>query len=88
MRPTSCKRGPKPRVNGKDRGLEFVSVYHLDPLSVEQVPANMIGRLLNQGDLRKLQWLLMKLQRILLKKKPPAPISATLRAAWPSTDGH
>jgi hypothetical protein len=60
-------------VNCKDRGLEFASGYQLDPLSAEQIPANMIGRLLNQGDLRKLQRLLMRFQRMLLKKKPPAP---------------
>ena len=36
------------------------------PHSVEQIPANMIGKLLDDGDLRKLQ-------RLLIKKKPPAP---------------
>ena len=57
-------------VSGKDLGLEFASGYQLDQLSAERIPANMIGRLLNQGDLRKLQRLPMKLQRMLLKKKP------------------
>jgi hypothetical protein len=49
-----------------DRGLAFVSGQQLDPVSAAQVPANMIGRFLDDGDLRKLQ-------RMLLKKKPPAP---------------
>jgi hypothetical protein len=60
-------------VYGKNRGLEFASGHQLDPLSAEQIPANMIGRFLNRGDLRKLQRLLMNLQGILLKKRPPAP---------------
>jgi hypothetical protein len=51
---------------GADRGLEFVSGHQLDPESASQIPANMIGRLLDDGDLRKLH-------RMLLKKKPPAP---------------
>jgi hypothetical protein len=49
-----------------DRGLAFVSGQQLDPVSAAQVPANMIGRFLDDGDLRKLQ-------QMLLKKKPPAP---------------
>jgi hypothetical protein len=51
---------------GADRGLEFASGEQLDPESAGQIPANMIGRLLDDGDLRKLH-------RMLLKKKPPAP---------------
>jgi hypothetical protein len=47
-------------------GLEFVSGHQLDPPSAEQIPANMIGRFLGDGDLRKLH-------QMLLKKKPPAP---------------
>jgi hypothetical protein len=64
---------------GKDCGLEFASGDHIHPLSAEQIPANMMGRLLNHGDLRKLrklwrfQRILMKLQAMLLKKNPPAP---------------
>jgi hypothetical protein len=38
-----------------DRGLAFVSGHKLDPISAAQIPANMIGRLLDNGDLRKLQ---------------------------------
>jgi hypothetical protein len=45
-----------------DRGLEFVSGHKLDPISAPQIPANMIGRLLDDGDLRKLH-------RMLIKKK-------------------
>jgi hypothetical protein len=48
-----------------NRELEFASGYQLD-LSAEQIPANMMGRLLNRGELRKLH-------QMLLKKKPPAP---------------
>ena len=39
----------------RDRGLAFVSGHKLDPISAAQIPANMIGRLLDNGDLRKLQ---------------------------------
>jgi hypothetical protein len=51
---------------GADRQLEFASGHQLDPISAEQTPANMIGRLLDPGDLQKLH-------RMLIKKKPPAP---------------
>jgi hypothetical protein len=51
---------------GADRGLEFVSGNQLDPESAGQIPANMIGRLLDDGDLQRLH-------RMLIKKKPPAP---------------
>jgi hypothetical protein len=49
-----------------DRGLEFASGHQLDPESAGQIPANMIGRSLDDGDLRTLH-------RMLVKKKPPAP---------------
>jgi hypothetical protein len=51
---------------GADRGLEFASGHQLDPESAGQIPANMIGRFLDDGDLRNLH-------RMLVKKKPPAP---------------
>jgi hypothetical protein len=51
---------------GADRGLEFASAHQLDPLSAEQIPANLIGWFLDAGDLRKLH-------QMLIKKKPPAP---------------
>jgi hypothetical protein len=51
---------------GADRDVEFVSAHQLDPESARHVPANMIGRRLDDGDLRKLH-------RMLIKKKPPAP---------------
>jgi hypothetical protein len=51
---------------GADQGLEFVSGHQLDPESAGEIPANMIGRFLDEGDLRKLH-------RMLIKKKPPAP---------------
>jgi hypothetical protein len=56
----------KASLAGADRDLEFASGHQLDPLSAEQIPANMIGRFLDDGDLRKLH-------RIVIKKKPPAP---------------
>jgi hypothetical protein len=49
-----------------DRGPEFASGHQLEPVSAEQIPESMIGRFLDDGDLRKLQ-------RMLIKKKPPAP---------------
>jgi hypothetical protein len=51
---------------GADRGLKFVSGQQLDPESAGQIPANMIGRFLDDDDLRRLH-------RMLVKKKPPAP---------------
>jgi hypothetical protein len=51
---------------GADRGLEFAFGHQLDPVSAEQIPANMIGRFLDEGDLQRLH-------RMLIKKKPPAP---------------
>jgi hypothetical protein len=56
----------KASLAGADRGLEFASGHQLDPVSAEQIPANMIGRFLDDGDLQKLH-------RMLIKKKPPAP---------------
>jgi hypothetical protein len=56
----------KASLASADRGLAFVSGHQLDPISAAQIPANMIGRFLDDGDLRKLQ-------RMLIKKKPPAP---------------
>jgi hypothetical protein len=42
------------------------SSHQLDPLSAEQIPADLIGRLLDDGDL----W---KLHQMLIRKKLPAP---------------
>jgi hypothetical protein len=55
----------KASLAGADRELEFASGHQLDPISAELIPVNMIGRFLDDGDLRKLQ-------RMLIKKKPPA----------------
>jgi hypothetical protein len=55
----------KASLAGADRGLEFASGHQLDPVSAEQIPVNMIGRFLDDGDLR--------LHRMIIKKKPPAP---------------
>jgi hypothetical protein len=54
----------KAAVYGFDRGLE--SGHQLDLASADQIPANIMDRLLDDGDLRKLH-------RMLLKKKPPVP---------------
>jgi hypothetical protein len=56
----------KASLAGADRELEFASGQQLDPLSAEQIPANMIGRLLDDGDLRKMH-------RMVIKNKSPAP---------------
>jgi hypothetical protein len=45
---------------GADRGLEFLSGYQLDHESAAYIPAKMIGRLLDDGDLRKLHQRLIK----------------------------
>jgi hypothetical protein len=63
----------KASLAGADRQLEFASGHQLDPLSAELIPANMIGKFLDDGDLRKLH-------RMLIRKKPPAP-SAPRRTA-------
>jgi hypothetical protein len=55
----------KAALAGADRDLQFVSGHQLDKESAEHIPANMIGRLLDDGDLQNLN-------RALVKKKPPA----------------
>jgi len=59
--------GSKAALAGADRKLDFASGHELDQESASQMPADMMGRLLDGGDLRKLH-------RMLLKKKPPAPV--------------
>jgi hypothetical protein len=56
----------KASLAGADRELEFASRHQLDPESAGQIPAEMIGRFLDDRDLRKLH-------RMLTRKKPPAP---------------
>jgi hypothetical protein len=56
----------KAAVYGLDKGLDFAGAHELDEASAHQIPASLIGRLLDDGDLRKLQ-------RMLIKKRPPAP---------------
>jgi hypothetical protein len=63
----------KAALAGADKGLDFASGHQLDQASARQIPEAMIGRFLDDGDLRRLQ-------RMLLKKKPPAP-SVRRRAA-------
>jgi hypothetical protein len=50
-------------LSGADEGLLFLSGHLLDDESAGQMPAELLGRLLNQDDLRKLA-------RRLLRKKP------------------
>jgi hypothetical protein len=59
---------------GKNRGLELASGHQIDPLSAERIPANMISRFLDPGDLRN------RLLTGLLRKKPPAPSVRRLTA--------
>ncbi len=55
----------KAAVAGLDPGFECDG-YALDEVSARQIPPDMIGRLLDDGDLRRLQ-------RIITRKKPAAP---------------
>jgi hypothetical protein len=45
----------KAEVSGADRGLNFAGAHELDAKSARQVPADMIGRLLDDGDIGRLQ---------------------------------
>jgi hypothetical protein len=53
-------------VYGLNDGLNFVSGHEIEPMSARQIPESMIGRLLDDRDLRRLQ-------QALMPKKPPAP---------------
>ena len=53
-------------VYGLNDGLDLVSGHELDAETARQVPEGMIGRLLDDRDLRRLQ-------HVLMPKKPPAP---------------
>jgi hypothetical protein len=55
----------KVALAGANHNLEFVSGHKLDQESAGQIPENMIGQLLDDGDLRKLH-------QMLIEKKPPA----------------
>ena len=61
-------------VYGLNDGLVFASGHELDPESARQVPEDMIGRLLDGRDLRRLQ-------QALMPKKPPAPSMHRRKAA-------
>jgi hypothetical protein len=56
----------KAAVTGLDQGLDFVVGHELGEESARQIPADMIGRLLDDGDLRRLE-------RIITRKKLAAP---------------
>src|SRR5713101_2534578 len=64
----------KAEVSGADRGFNFAGAHELDAKSARQVPADMIGRLLVDGDIRKLQ-------QAIKPKKPAAPIVRCRTAA-------
>jgi hypothetical protein len=53
-------------VTGLDQGLDIAVGHELDEESARQIPDDMIGRLLDDGDLRRLE-------RIITRKKPAAP---------------
>ena len=55
----------KAAVTGLDQGLDFAVGHELDEESARQIPADMIGRLLDDDDLRRLE-------RIITPKKPAA----------------
>jgi hypothetical protein len=63
----------KAALAGAGRELEFASGHQLDQESAGQIPVKMIGRLLDDGDLRKLL-------RAITPKKPRA-LSVRRRAA-------
>ena len=54
-------------VYGLNDRLEFASGHELDQESALKVPTDMLGRLLDDGELRKLSRMLLS------PKKPPAP---------------
>jgi hypothetical protein len=53
-------------VFGLDRELDFAGAHQIDAESARRIPDSMIGRLLDDADLRRLQ-------QVLVSKKPPAP---------------
>jgi hypothetical protein len=63
----------KAAVAGLDPGFECTG-YQLDDASARQIPHNMIGRLLDDDDLRRLQ-------RMLAAKKPRTPSARPKRSA-------
>jgi hypothetical protein len=54
-------------VYGLNDLLEFSSGHEIDQESALKVPTDMLGRLLDDGELRKLSWMLLG------PKKSPAP---------------
>jgi len=45
----------KAAASGAVQGLDFVGAHQLDKGSARRIPADMIGRLVHDGDLRRLQ---------------------------------
>ena len=58
--------GMKAAGSGAVQGLDFVGAHQLDKASARQIPVDMIGRLIHDGDLRKLQ-------QAIAPTKPVAP---------------
>ena len=56
----------KAALAGLDAGMDFASGNELDEASSQQIPEHMIGRLLDDGDLRRLQ-------RAIMPRKPRRP---------------
>jgi hypothetical protein len=54
----------KAAVSGADRGLDFAGVHEIE--SGRQIPVTMIGRLLDNGDVRRLR-------EAIMLRKPPGP---------------
>jgi hypothetical protein len=61
-------------VYGLNDRLVFASGHELDDASAHEIPENMIGRLLDDRDLRRLK-------HVLMPKKPPAPSVRCRKAA-------
>ena len=57
----------KAALSGADRELDFAGAIELDEASARKIPADMIGRLLDDDDLREL------LEAAITSKKPAAP---------------
>jgi hypothetical protein len=67
-------------VYGLNDQLKFASGHELDDASAHEIPENMIGRLLDDRDLRRLQHFLMP-------RKPPAPSVRRRKAARKMSKG-
>jgi hypothetical protein len=67
-------------VYGLNDRLKFASGHELDDASAREIPENMVGRLLDDRDLRRLQ-------RVLTPKQPPAPSVRRRKATRKMSEG-